>query len=64
MFFAVARPGTRRSISVPARLSVLLKPGLPDRGVDAALPVHLHRPCIDAARFRRDRGAGMTLDQQ
>jgi len=40
-----------------------LQAGFPDRGVDTALPEDFHRPCIDAARFRRKRSARVALDQ-
>ena len=38
--------------------------GFADRRLDAELAVHLHRAGVDAARFRQDRRAGMTLDEQ
>jgi len=41
-----------------------LQPRLPDRGIDAALPEDFHGARVDAARFRRDRGARVSFDQQ
>ncbi len=42
----------------------LRQPRRTHRFLDAALPEHLHGAGIDAARLRRQRGAGMTLHHQ